>query len=170
MADDAGPLLPEFARSLRTLGRPDDTATEAAHAVVFVPLLDARAVAGRGDAADAIAALRGAALAARIESLARAAAAAGQPDPARARARTAAAREVLEPLRESLAGLDALAPSALGAGAHSAEWDRWVNQLRRVFSAADAACQGLAVVLAERVDERAEARRGWFGRRPGTAR
>ncbi|MDB4887211.1 MAG: hypothetical protein JWN79_2649, partial [Gemmatimonadetes bacterium] len=43
MPDDARPLLPELARSLRTLGRPDDAATEAAHAVVFVPLLDARA-------------------------------------------------------------------------------------------------------------------------------
>jgi hypothetical protein len=168
--DDARPLLPELARSLRTLGRPDDAATEAAHAVVFVPLLDARAVAGRGDAADAIAALRGAALAARIESLARAAAGAGQLEAARARARAAASREVLEPLRAALAALDALAPAALGAGAHSPEWGRWIDQLRRVFSAADAACQELAAVLGERFDEPAAPGRGWFRRRSGPAR
>lgn len=168
MADDARPLLPELARSLRTLGRPDDAA-EAAHAVVFAPLLDARARAGRGDAADAIAALRGAALAARIESLARAAAAVGQVEAARTRARGAAARDVLEPLRAELAALDARAPEALRGGADSPAWAAWVAQLRRVFAAADVACDGLAAVLSERVEGPPEGRRRWFGPRGGAS-
>ncbi|MDB4880853.1 MAG: hypothetical protein JWL60_2299, partial [Gemmatimonadetes bacterium] len=99
MADEGAASLPELARSLRALGRPVDEATDAAHDVVFAPLLDARARASRADAVDAVAAFRGAALAARIEALARAAAVKGQPDAAEGRARTAAVRETLEPLR-----------------------------------------------------------------------
>lgn len=169
VSDDRRPLLPELARSLRTLGRPDDAATDAAHAVVFVPLLDARARAERGDAADALHALRGAALAARIESLARAAAARDVADAARARARVAAAREVIEPLRVELMQLDVLATAAAASGADSDAWRRWLDQLRRVFGQADVACHELAVVLAEAGDDRPPPR-GWFGRRGGASR
>jgi len=167
MADDAAPLVPELARSLRTLRQPASAATDAAHTAVFGPLLDARARAAREDEAGAIAALRGAALAARIESLARAAATEGEPDAARARARVAAAREALEPLRAAFDALDAAAIPAGRAGSASPDWQRWVDQLRRVFAAADAACDELAAVLAQREPP---ASAGWFGRGTGGGR
>lgn len=165
MTEDASPLLPELARSLRSLGRSMDAATESAHAAIFAPLLDARARATRGDAADALAALRGAALAARVESLARAAASEGQTDPARARARVAAVRELLEPVRDALARLDSLAAAAGRGGPSSADWSLWLDELRHVFATADVACGELAIVLAERVDD-APPSAGWL-RRPG---
>lgn len=167
-APRAPQLLPELARSLRSFGQPVDAATDAAHAAVFVPLLDARARASRCAVPGVLAALRGAGLAARIEAAARASAAEGQGDPARARARVAAAREVLEPLRDALLQLDALAPDAERAGAPSEAWTRWVGQLHHVFSAADAACGKLAGVLAERGGD-APPRR-WFERRPEAGR
>jgi hypothetical protein len=168
VAEGERPLLPELTRSLRTLGRPDDAGTDAAHAVVFGPLLDARARAGRGEAADAVAALRGAALAARIESLARTAATSGEGEAARARARWAAAREVLEPLRAELATLDGVAADALRGGAGSPEWGRWTAQLRRVFAAADVACHALAPVLGAPRGVAAPRPRRWFGWRSGS--
>jgi hypothetical protein len=167
VADDAAPLLPELARSLRTLGRPNDAATEAAHAAVFVPLLDARARAALGDAGDALDALRGAALSARIGSLARTAAERGQADPARARARAAATHDLLDGLRGELAALDMLVPDARAEGAGSAGWSRWVAQLRRVFGAADVACHELAGMLAEPTPAPTPAGAGWFRRRGG---
>jgi hypothetical protein len=169
MADAGAPLLPELVRSLRSLGRPSDASAEAAHAAVFAPLLDARARATEGDAADALAAFRGAALAARIESLARAAATDGQPDPALGRARVAATREQLEPLRGALSELDALAGAAGRDGPASEAWRRWLDQLRLVFTAADAACDAIARLLADRTVVVAPAR-GWFRRKGGTGR
>jgi hypothetical protein len=166
MADEDAPLLPELVRSLRSLGRPADAAAQAAHAAVFAPLLDARARATRGDAADALAAFRGATLAARIESLARAAATNGQSDPARGRARVAGTREELEPLRGELAQLDALASAAGRDGPRSEAWRRWLDQLHRVFTAADAACDAIARLLAERTETPASPR-GWFRGREG---
>jgi hypothetical protein len=160
MADEP-PLLPELARSLRTLGTPRDAATEAAHAAVFVPLLEARVRAARGGVRGALAALRAAPLAKAIESRASEAAAAGQSDPARARARVAQAREILEPLRESLRTLDSLAGEA--ASETSTEWEAWVAQLRRVFVAADESCGRLAILFATSEDTPA---RGWFGAGP----
>jgi hypothetical protein len=165
MADATAPLLPELARSLRTLGRPRGAATEAAHAAVFAPLLDARARAAHGDAASAVGALRGAALAARIESLTRAAAAEGVTDPASARARSARAREALDPLRTELAALDLAAPDAAREGPASPAWQRWIDQLRRVFAAADVSCDALAMLLAERRETPPAS--GWLRRGPG---
>ena len=171
MTDDRPASLPELARSLRTLGRPSDAATDAAHAVVFTPLLDARARAGAGAPDDVLAAFRGAALAARIESLARGAASSGQPDAARGRARLASMRELLEPLRAELLVLDDLAAEARHEGVDHDAWDRWIAQLRRVFAAADVACRGVAGVLAEAADE-PPARTGsrWFGLRRGRSK
>lgn len=161
MAEVPRLALPELARSLRTFGRPVDAAADAAHAAVFVPLLDARALASRGGAAEAVAALRGVALAARIELLARAAAAERQADPATARARAALVGELLEPLRGELLVLDGLA-TAVGDGSDAAAWDRWTGQLRRVFVVADVACHEVARILGRREEPAPPARR-WFG-------
>ena len=166
MADDGAPLLPELARSLRSLGRPAAASAQAAHAAVFGPLLDARARTTRGDAGDALDAFRGASIAARIESLARAAAADGEADPARGRARVASTRELLEPLRGELSQLDLLAGAAGREGPGSDAWQRWLDQLRRVFTAADNACDAVARVLADRPTAPAPAR-GWFRRTRG---
>jgi hypothetical protein len=155
------PLLPELARSLRVLGTPRDAGAEAAHAAVFGPLLGARARASRGTVAGALAALRGQELMGRIESLARTAAETGGSDAAHARARVAETTEILDPLRAAFTELDRLgAEVAQGAAATSPEWERWVGQLHRVFTAADLACGNLATLLAS--PESTPARR-WFG-------
>jgi hypothetical protein len=155
-------LLPELARSLRTLGAPRDAAGEAAHSAVFAPLLDARARATTGDVEVALSAMRGEALGVRIEARVADAAESGESDPARARARGARARELLEPLRRELRALDVLAAKARGVSPSSPDWEAWVAQLRRVFSSADDACHALARLLAEPT-EMAPAR-SWFGR------
>jgi hypothetical protein len=154
-------LLPELARSLRTFGAPRDAAGEAAHAAVFVPLLDARARATTGDMEVALSALRGEALGVRIEARVADAAESGESDPARARARGARARELLEPLRRELRALDALATTARDADLTSPQWEAWVAQLRRVFTAADDACRAITRLLAEPT---APPTRRWFGR------
>jgi hypothetical protein len=159
MADEP-PLLPELARSLRTLGTPRNAATEAAHSAVFLPLLEARSRAARGGVRGALAALRGATLADGIEARACESAEAGQTDPARTRARVAQVREILEPLRESLLALDALAGQATAAP--SPAWEAGVAQLRRVFVDADVSCGRLATLLAAPDDAPL---RGWFGPR-----
>jgi hypothetical protein len=154
-------LLPELARSLRAFGAPRDAAGEAAHSAVFAPLLDARARATTGDVEVALSALRGEALGVRIEARVADAAESGEPDPARARARGARARELLEPLRQDLRALDALAATARGSGAESPEWRGWVDQLKRVFASADDACRAIARLLSE--PAAAPTRRRWFG-------
>jgi hypothetical protein len=159
-------LLPELARSLRAFGAPRDAAGEAAHAAVFIPLLDARARATTGDVEVALSALRGEALVVRIEARVTDAAEAGESDPARARARSARARELLAPLRHEMKALDALAVPARGAGATSESWLAWVAQLRRVFASADDACRALARLLAEPASS-IPARRWFGGRRSG---
>jgi hypothetical protein len=156
-------ILPELARSLRAFGAPRDAAAEAAHSAIFSPLLDARARAGLGDVEVALSALRGEALAVRIEARVVEAAAAGQPDPARARARAARATELLEPLRAALVTLDALATHARGGTTGSEPWQSWISQLRRVFASADDACRALARLLAEPAGAPKPSRR-WFGR------
>ena len=156
-------LLPELARSLRAFGAPRDDAGEAAHAAIFSPLLDARARAGLGDVDAALSALRGEALAVRIEARVADTAAAGQRDAARARARAARGAELLEPLRAELVSLDALAVTARGGTTESEGWRAWVAQLRRVFSSADDACRALARLLAEPAGA-ATAGRRWFRR------
>ncbi len=62
------PLLPELARSLRSLGAQRDASAEAAHVAIFLPLLDARAHAAGASKESVLAALHGDALAARIEA------------------------------------------------------------------------------------------------------
>jgi len=157
--------LPELARSLRALGAARGAAAEAAHAAVFGPLLDARALAATRGLDGAVTVFRGQALAARIVARAADAARAEQVDAARGRARVARAREALEPLRDALHALDAVAPvltADAGISASSPAAAAWMTQLTRVFHLADEACVSLARVLAER--DVAPVRRGWLGR------
>lgn len=155
------PALPELARSLRSLGAPRDAAAEAAHAAIFPPLLDARARA-KGSSVDAVlSALRGDALSARIEAAAVDAAVHGVTQPAVSRALSAQAGELMEPLRQELLRLDAAAEAARDAGEG---WRAWVAQLKRVFFAADVACQSLARLLSTRDKQIPEPR--WFERTP----
>jgi hypothetical protein len=153
-------VLPELARSLRSLGAQRDAASEAAHSAVFIPLLEARTRAGTGSLDKMLAALRGESLAGRIETLSIQAATLGVEDPALVRALTARTLELLEPLRESLHALD---QRAAGARGDDAGWQAWVQQLRVVFSIADVACTALARLIGDRVSS---ARRsgGWFAR------
>jgi hypothetical protein len=168
VADDAEPLLPELARSLRVLGTPHDAAAEAAHAAVFAPLLGARARASRANVAGVLAALRGEELMSRIESLARAAAEKNAADAASARARAAEGAEILEPLRAAFSELDRLGALVTSdVAVTSPEWTRWVEQLRHVFAVADVACGNFASLLSA-ADE-LPARR-WFGGRAGKGR
>jgi hypothetical protein len=153
------PILPEVARSLRSLGEQRDAAATAAHAAIFLPLLDARARAAGAPIGAVLAALRGDALSARIEARAVDAAVHGVEELARVRALTAQTRELMEPLRAALLSLDVLAPAARD---DAAGWDAWVAQLRRVFASADVLCQGLARLLADRGARDAAPR--WFER------
>ena len=176
-------LLPELARSLRAFGAPRDAAADAANAAIFTPLLDARARAGLGDVEAALSALRGEALAVRLQSRVveaalsalrgealavrlqsrvAEAAAVGQREPAAARARSARAAELLEPVLAELASLDRLAVKARGSTTDAPAWQEWVAQLRRVFASADDACRALAALLAEPVETQRS--RHWFGR------
>lgn len=156
--------LPELARSLRALGAAHGAAAESAHAAVFGPLLDARALAATRGLDEARAAFRGQALAARIVARAADAAREGELDAASARARVALAREALEPLRDALLALDTLvAPRVADATTPSSPvTTEWQAHLRRIFRIADEACVALTRVLAEH--EEAPVRRGWFGR------
>ena len=165
MADEPESLLPELARSLRVLGTPRDAAAEAAHAAVFAPLLGARARASRANVGGVLAALRGAELMSRIDSLARVAAEKDAADAASARARAAEGAEILEPLRVAFTELDRLSGEVTPfAAASSPEWKRWVEQLRHVFAVADVACGKFAGLLS--APDTAPARR-WFGGRAG---
>jgi hypothetical protein len=152
--------LPELARSLRAFGTASDAASEVAHGAIFTPLLDARARAATSDLYAALATFRGEALAARITARVTDAAQAGIDDAPSARARSAQARELLQPLRAELGALDALAAKA-GDG----EWLPWVDQLRRVFTAADESCRALARLFRESPGSVSKPRGGghWFG-------
>jgi hypothetical protein len=155
------PHLPELARSLRSLGVHREATAEAAHAAIFQPLLDARARAAGAPMDSVLAALRGDSLSARIEAQAADAAVQGVEHPAVTRALTAQTSELIEPLRAELLALDA---AASGARDDADGWDAWIAQLRRVFAAADVACQALSRLLANR-ETRSEAPR-WFERSP----
>lgn len=155
--------LPELARSLRTFGAARGTAAEAAHAAIFGPLLDARALAATRGLEGAVTVFRGQALAARIIARAADAARDGEADAARARARVARAREALEPLRDALRVLDTmLPPSAGGSEGAMTTAAAWTAHLARTFRIADEACVALTHVLAEQDD--VVMRRSWFGR------
>lgn len=155
--------LPELARSLRALGSAHGAAAESAHAAVFGPLLDARALAATRGLDGAFAAFRGQALAARIVARAAEAARDGEADPARARARVARAREALEPLRDALHALDMLTPSLDQDGTSPASAAApWTAQLARAFRLADDACVALTRVLAEH--DEVGMQRTWLGR------
>lgn len=155
------PVLPELARSLRSLGHQPNTATEAAHAAIFTPLLDARTRAA-GAAADVVlGAIRGSALIARIEANAVDAAVHGVEEPASIRALTAQTDELMAPLRAALVELDARAPSAAAAD-DDAGWEAWIAQLRIAFVAADTACSALSRLIAHRDEQVATPR--WFER------
>jgi len=155
--------LPELARSLRSLGAARDPATEAAHDAIFAPLIAARVRAARAEGRDVVHSFHGAALLEAIERGVSGAAAAGTESPALARARSAAARDAIEPLRSALGSLDERAAAAAAGGAQSPEWDRWIQALRLMFTAADEACGHLARVLAEAPRE--ERNGHWFRRR-----
>ncbi|CAN5174651.1 hypothetical protein BH09GEM1_BH09GEM1_38360 [soil metagenome] len=157
MAD--APLLPELARSLRSLGHQPNAATQAAHAAIFTPLLDARTHAAGASADVVLAALRGAALIARIEANAVDAAVQGIEELPRVRALTAQTSELTAPLRAALVALDELAPAA---AEDAAGWDAWITQLRTAFAAADTACSALAMLITHRNEQAATPR--WFER------
>lgn len=153
------PPLPEFARSLRALGAPRDASGEAAHAAIFLPLLEARTRAANASTDEVLGALRGNALSARIEANVVDAAVHAIEDPRRARALTAQTTELIAPLRAALLELDALSTAARD---DDAAWEAWIAQLRRVFGTADDACQSLSRLLANRDDTAARTR--WFER------
>lgn len=157
MAD--APILPELARSLRSLGHQPNAASEAAHAAVFTPLLEARTRALGAPADVVLSALRGSALIARIEANAVDAAVHGVEEPAHVRAFTAQTAELMAPLRAALVELDERASSAADDGSG---WDAWIAQLRTAFAAADTACSALSRLIAERSEQIATPR--WFER------
>lgn len=157
MADE--PILPELARSLRSLGHQPNAASEAAHAAIFTPLLDARTSAAGGSIDVILAAIRGAALMARIEANAVDAAVHGVDELPRVRALSARTSELMSPLRAALMTLDDCAPAA---GESAAGWDKWLTQLRVSFAAADTACAALSRLIIERNEGVAPAR--WFER------
>lgn len=161
MPEDA--RLPELARSLRTFGAAHGAAAEAAHAAIFGPLLDARALAATRGFDGAVSVFRGQALAARILARSAEAAREGEADAARARARVARAREALEPLCDALRALDTLLPPPAADVSEDpmAAAAGWTAHLARTFRIADEACVALARVLAEH-DDVAVPRR-WFG-------
>ena len=152
------PMLPELARSLRSLGHQPDAASEAAHAAIFAPLLDARTRAAGAPADVVLGAMRGSALIARIEANAVDAAVNGVEAPAHVRAFTAQTTELMAPLRAALLALDERADSA----ADGSGWDAWIAQLRATFAAADTACSALARLIAHRNEQVAAPR--WFER------
>ena len=129
-----------------------------AHDAVFGPLLEARTVAANASINDAVDAMNGHAILARIETALSAEATRGISTPARARAATAQAQDAIEPLRRSLLALDELASVA----STDDGWTEWVDQLRRVFSAADDACTAVAGVLSARRTEDTPPR--WYAR------
>ena len=157
MADS--PVLPELARSLRSLGHQPNAATEAAHAAIFTPLLEARTRAAGAPAEAVLGAMRGSALIARIEANAVDAAVHGVEEPARVRALTAQTTELMVPLRAALVELDTRAPAAASDGDG---WHAWIAQLRAAFTAADTACSALSRLITDRNDQIATPR--WFER------
>ena len=152
-------ILPELARSLRTLGHQPNAATEAAHGAIFTPLLDARTHAAGAERDVVLSALRGSALIARIEANAIDAAVLGVEEPAHVRALTAQTAELMAPLRAALVELDERAPAD---PTDTAGWDAWIGQLRTAFLAADTACSALANLIAHRGEQVANPR--WFER------
>ena len=154
-----GPLLPEIARSLRSLGASRTPCDHEAHDAVFGPLIDARTRAASGSQEKALAALKGASLFTRIEGAAIAAVTREVRPAPRARAFTAEAREMLQPLQRALAAMDDAAAHARD-GAEG--WALWVDALRAAFMRADSACEALSRMLAERDATHTPAR--WFKR------
>ena len=155
--------FPELVRSLRSLGAARDATGELAHDAIFAPLMEARRRAAQATGRDAMRLFRGAALATAIETAVVGAASSGARAPAVGRARAAEARELIEPLCRALDALDALPAGAGPAVPTASEWESWVSQLRRVFSAADAACVRLTALLGTSTPDAAPTR--WFGAR-----
>jgi hypothetical protein len=155
--------FPELVRSLRSLGAARDATGELAHDAIFAPLMDARRRAARTTGREAIRLFRGAAIATAIETAVVSAASNGTRAPALGRARAAEARELIEPLCRALDALDAIPAGTSATEPTAAEWERWVSQLRRVFSAADVACVRLTTLLSTPTPDAAPTR--WFGAR-----
>ena len=152
------PHLPELTRSLRSLGASGGACMDEAHEAIFAPLLEARAAAMRASVGGTVDAMNGHAIVQRIESAVIAAATRGITNPPRERALSARALDATESVRRSLLALDELAAVA----ATDAGWNDWVDQLRRVFSAADVSCRALVAVLEERDVKDAPPR--WYAR------
>ncbi len=120
-----------------------------AHEAVFKPLLEARTAAANASPHMAVDAMNGHAILSRIEAALSIEAVRGISIPSRARAATALVQDAIEPLRRSLLALDELAATA----GTDEGWTQWVDQLRRVFSAADDACSAVATALSARSTE-----------------
>jgi hypothetical protein len=148
-------IFPELARSLRTLGASRTPCQEEAHTAVFGPLLDARGRAGNDSLEKALAALKGAALFARIETSSVSAISRGIKSPPTARALSADVREMLQPLARACSAMDEAAKHARESGDGL---EGWIAALRAVFRNADSACESLARMLTERDKVKASTR------------
>jgi hypothetical protein len=159
MPDPTPPFdeLPELMLSLRSIGSRRSWPNE--HVVLqeeqeryFAPLLDARRTAAKAlTRTQVIAAFDGRRVAALIDATIRAFAA--ERFAARAPARRAFEAElfeIVEPLREALQSLRALAESSTGAeelADMQTRWPSWLAQLRVVFRIADSSWPALAETL-----------------------
>lgn len=163
--------LPELMHSLRSFGSRRGDFHEALALPeeqnrFFAPLLDGRRAAAQAiSRPQVIAAFDGRRLTALIDATLRAFAAErfGTRPPAR-RAFEAELFEIIEPLRDALRELRALAETtgASTAPASDEQWSLWVAQLRVVFHAADSSWPTLRAALAEPGGERSPSGRWRF--------
>jgi hypothetical protein len=150
VALDAACRPPEFARSLRALGSAAE-AEQAAHDRWFGPLLRARrAIEGVSDPLRQGALLDADALAADLDrALHDLAAARTGEEGARTRALVAVLEDETRAVREALARLALAAGTLQGSAPDSrlADWRTWVEAVRALFRAMDAAWPGVVRAL-----------------------
>ncbi len=131
--------LPEFTRSLRALGVPSERGSD--HDVVFAPLLDARRAAERaGSVEQQLAAFDAGKLERAWRSgIATLAERRQRMSPADRRALSAELELLAAPLWQALADLKRAAEATRLARPDERRqaWERWVEEVRRVFRAAD---------------------------------
>lgn len=147
---DRACVMPELTRGLKSLGSPRGTPV-ASHDRWFAPLLAARrSVVGVSDPARQVMLLDAAPLTQQLErAIAEIAVAQASGDSAEQRAVEAALEEEAEAVFTAIA-LMGVAGDALRGGAldtRIADWRRWVETVRAVFTAADEAWNGMASAL-----------------------
>lgn len=143
--------LPEFTRSLRALAVPSAPGSD--HDVVFTPLIEARRAAQRATSLEQqLTAFDGAKLDRAWRGSIVTLAERKQPRTLPDRRALAAELELLgAPLWAALGDLDsqAAAVRTAAADAKRGAWEQWVEQVRRVFRAADEWWEGSLPVLAD---------------------